>query len=175
MSTWVWWLPAKNKNCPVSVQAVPLAPFCGPFIFPLVPISHILNAPTDLKHRPFMNLHDLRGKVAPSSYIAPSASVVGDVQLRDHSCVWYGAVVRGDSRGAASCSTRFPGVFEEWGARNDSHEVVAVCACQAVRVNRHSVTLLLRIVLSRTDARNATEVILAIVRSKCKESMDHVE
>lgn len=50
---------------------------------------------SDLKHRPFMNLSDIRGEVYPNAYIAPSAAVVGDVLVRDHSCVWYGAVVRG--------------------------------------------------------------------------------
>lgn len=49
----------------------------------------------DLKHRAVKNLDDIRGKILPNNFVAPSASVVGNVELMDHSCVWYGAVVRG--------------------------------------------------------------------------------
>jgi len=49
----------------------------------------------DLKHRPVMNLHQERGFTMSSTFVAPCASVVGDVRIIDHSCVWYGAVVRG--------------------------------------------------------------------------------
>lgn len=42
-----------------------------------------------------MNLHQDRGFTMPSVFVAPCASVVGDVRIIDHSCVWYGAVVRG--------------------------------------------------------------------------------
>ncbi len=34
--------------------------------------------------------------VAPAAFIAPDATVVGDVQLGQDSSVWYGAVVRAD-------------------------------------------------------------------------------
>lgn len=43
-----------------------------------------------------MNLDDIRGKTMPNTFVAPSASVVGKVEVMDHSCVWYGAVVRGE-------------------------------------------------------------------------------
>ena len=41
----------------------------------------------------YQGIHPRIGKKV---YIAPSASVVGDVKLGDGSSVWHGAVVRGD-------------------------------------------------------------------------------
>jgi carbonic anhydrase/acetyltransferase-like protein (isoleucine patch superfamily) len=35
-------------------------------------------------------------KIAPSSFVAPTASVIGNVEIGDGSSIWYGAVVRGD-------------------------------------------------------------------------------
>ena len=35
-------------------------------------------------------------RLAPSVYLAPTASVIGDVDLGEDSSVWYGAVLRGD-------------------------------------------------------------------------------
>ena len=35
-------------------------------------------------------------RLAPSSWVAPGAVVVGDVEVGDDSSIWYGAVVRGD-------------------------------------------------------------------------------
>src|SRR6186713_880832 len=34
--------------------------------------------------------------IASSAYVAPNATVVGDVTLGAHSSVWYGCVLRGD-------------------------------------------------------------------------------
>lgn len=42
-----------------------------------------------------MNLHEERGFTMSTTFVAPCASVVGDVRIIDHSCVWYGAVIRG--------------------------------------------------------------------------------
>jgi carbonic anhydrase/acetyltransferase-like protein (isoleucine patch superfamily) len=36
-------------------------------------------------------------KVASDAFVAPSAAVVGDVELHDGTSVWYNAVVRGDN------------------------------------------------------------------------------
>ena len=41
----------------------------------------------------FQGIHPIVGEMV---YIAPSASIVGDVELGDGSSVWHGAVVRGD-------------------------------------------------------------------------------
>mmetsp|Transcript_19664 Transcript_19664/g.27090 ORF Transcript_19664/g.27090 Transcript_19664/m.27090 type:complete len:241 (-) Transcript_19664:438-1160(-) len=52
---------------------------------------------TFLRHRPVMNLFEQRPRVcAEDVYVAPSASVTGDVDLCDMASVWYGAVIKGD-------------------------------------------------------------------------------
>lgn len=48
------------------------------------------------RHRPVMNLFQKFPTTEPNVFVAPSASVVGRVELLDSSSVWYGAVVRGD-------------------------------------------------------------------------------
>ncbi|HXH23492.1 MAG TPA: gamma carbonic anhydrase family protein [Dehalococcoidia bacterium] len=35
-------------------------------------------------------------KIDPTAFIAPTASIVGDVTIEENASVWYGAVVRGD-------------------------------------------------------------------------------
>jgi carbonic anhydrase/acetyltransferase-like protein (isoleucine patch superfamily) len=42
-------------------------------------------------------LGDVSPTVAPSAYIAPSASVIGRAVLAEHSSVWFGATLRGDN------------------------------------------------------------------------------
>ena len=36
-------------------------------------------------------------KVSEKAFIAQNASVIGDVEIGEHSSVWFGAVLRGDS------------------------------------------------------------------------------
>jgi carbonic anhydrase/acetyltransferase-like protein (isoleucine patch superfamily) len=46
-----------------------------------------------------MNLHPYRGKlpvVARGAFIAPSATLIGDVEVGAESSIWYGSVLRGD-------------------------------------------------------------------------------
>jgi gamma-carbonic anhydrase len=43
-----------------------------------------------------MNLFDQRPRIATNAFVAPSASVIGTVELWDKVSVWYGAVVRGE-------------------------------------------------------------------------------
>ena len=38
-----------------------------------------------------------RPSLAPGAWIAPSADLIGDVQLGDNANVWFGAVLRGDN------------------------------------------------------------------------------
>lgn len=52
---------------------------------------------TESKHQSVVELFGKKPHVASFSMIAPSATVIGDVMLGDHSSVWYGAVVRGDA------------------------------------------------------------------------------
>ena len=42
-------------------------------------------------------LGDVSPAVAPSAYVAPSASVIGNAVLAEHSSVWFGAILRGDN------------------------------------------------------------------------------
>lgn len=35
-------------------------------------------------------------KIHPSAFIAPGASIIGDVEIGAHSTVWFGCVIRGD-------------------------------------------------------------------------------
>ena len=42
-------------------------------------------------------LGDFSPAVAPSAYVAPSASVIGNALLGEHSSVWFGATLRGDN------------------------------------------------------------------------------
>jgi gamma-carbonic anhydrase len=53
-------------------------------------------APKALKHRPVMPFNGVYPAVAPDAFIAPSATVIGNVELNYASSVWYNAVVRGD-------------------------------------------------------------------------------
>lgn len=43
-----------------------------------------------------MPLYDKRPFVEEGTFVAPSASVIGNVDLGEKSAVWYGAVLRGD-------------------------------------------------------------------------------
>src|ERR1700678_4097400 len=42
-------------------------------------------------------LGDHSPTVAPSAYVAPSASIIGNALLAEHSSVWFGATLRGDN------------------------------------------------------------------------------
>jgi len=48
------------------------------------------------RHRALMNLYDQRPKLSSGVFVAPNASVIGSVEIQDHSSVWYGAVIRAD-------------------------------------------------------------------------------
>jgi len=49
------------------------------------------------RHRPIMQFLGVKPFKTNDTFIAPSASVIGNVTTWDESSVWYGAVVRGDS------------------------------------------------------------------------------
>lgn len=48
------------------------------------------------RHRAVMNLFDQRPKLSAGCFVAPNASVIGSVEMKDYSSIWYGAVLRGD-------------------------------------------------------------------------------
>ncbi len=41
-------------------------------------------------------LGNQQGTIDPDAFIAPSASIIGDVELHAESSIWFGAVLRGD-------------------------------------------------------------------------------
>ncbi|XP_047312183.1 gamma carbonic anhydrase 1, mitochondrial-like [Impatiens glandulifera] len=48
------------------------------------------------RHRTLMNVFDKSPVVDKDAFVAPSASLVGDVQVGRSSSIWYGCVLRGD-------------------------------------------------------------------------------
>jgi len=48
------------------------------------------------RHRRVMGLYDLQPRLEDDVFVAPNASVIGDVSLGEGSSVWYGAILRGD-------------------------------------------------------------------------------
>ncbi|KAI3521969.1 hypothetical protein L1887_11446 [Cichorium endivia] len=48
------------------------------------------------RHRSLMNVYDKAPVVAKDAFVAPSASIIGDVQVGSGSSIWYGCVLRGD-------------------------------------------------------------------------------
>ncbi|CAA7397738.1 unnamed protein product [Spirodela intermedia] len=48
------------------------------------------------RHRTLMNIFDKVPNVDKEAFVAPSASVIGDVQVGRGSSIWYGCVLRGD-------------------------------------------------------------------------------
>jgi carbonic anhydrase/acetyltransferase-like protein (isoleucine patch superfamily) len=45
---------------------------------------------------PLFSFEGLAPKIHPDTFIAPTASIVGDVTIEDGASVWYGAVLRAD-------------------------------------------------------------------------------
>lgn len=48
------------------------------------------------RHRTLMNVFDKAPIVDKEAFVAPSASVIGDVQIGRGSSIWYGCVLRGE-------------------------------------------------------------------------------
>ena len=46
---------------------------------------------------PIYSLDGIRPDIADNAYVAPSAQIIGNVKMADHSSVWFGAVIRGDN------------------------------------------------------------------------------
>src|SRR6201986_3434405 len=58
-----------------------------------------VKAPLSLVHHwlvPFFSFEGLAPVVSPAAWIAPTATLVGDVRVEDEASVWYGAVLRAD-------------------------------------------------------------------------------
>jgi len=48
------------------------------------------------RHRAVMNLFDQRPNLGAAVFVAPNASVIGSVEVKECSSIWYGAILRGD-------------------------------------------------------------------------------
>ncbi|KAL3700355.1 hypothetical protein R1sor_018377 [Riccia sorocarpa] len=48
------------------------------------------------RHRTVMNIFDKKPEISDNAFVAPSAAVIGDVQIGEKSSIWYGCVLRGD-------------------------------------------------------------------------------
>jgi carbonic anhydrase/acetyltransferase-like protein (isoleucine patch superfamily) len=46
---------------------------------------------------PLYEIDGTRPRIAASSWVAPSADLIGDVRLGDHVGIWFGAVIRADN------------------------------------------------------------------------------
>ncbi len=46
---------------------------------------------------PIYSLDGVEPKIANNTFIAPSAQIIGNVKMAEHSSVWFGAVLRGDN------------------------------------------------------------------------------
>nr|ACG33606.1 transcription factor APFI [Zea mays] len=49
------------------------------------------------RHRTIMNIFDKTPHVHKDAFVAPSASLIGDVQVGSGASIWYGCVLRGDA------------------------------------------------------------------------------
>ncbi|URE07552.1 bacterial transferase hexapeptide domain containing protein [Musa troglodytarum] len=56
------------------------------------------------RHRTLMNIFDKVPNVHKDAFVAPSASVIGDVQVGQRSSIWYGCVLRGHSAVLHGCT-----------------------------------------------------------------------
>ncbi|XP_039053267.1 gamma carbonic anhydrase 1, mitochondrial-like isoform X3 [Hibiscus syriacus] len=56
------------------------------------------------RHRTLMNVFDKSPLVHKDAFVAPSASVIGDVQVGRGSSIWYGCVLRGHSAVLHGCT-----------------------------------------------------------------------
>ena len=48
------------------------------------------------RHRTVLSLYDKTPTVAAGAWVAPSATLVGEVEVAEKASVWYSAVVKGD-------------------------------------------------------------------------------
>ncbi len=82
-----------TKRLPLTLLSLPSPVLIPSFSIPF-PSIHVSS--TGSRHRQVSNLFDQRPRVASNAFVAPSATVVGEVELWDKVSIWYGAVIRGD-------------------------------------------------------------------------------
>lgn len=57
--------------------------------------THLTMANEETKHRPTIGLYDLQPQIE-ECWIAPNATVVGEVRVQKFANIWHNSVVRGD-------------------------------------------------------------------------------
>jgi carbonic anhydrase/acetyltransferase-like protein (isoleucine patch superfamily) len=45
---------------------------------------------------PILDYKDLKPLISDNAYVAPNATIIGDVNIKDHAVIWPGCVIRGD-------------------------------------------------------------------------------
>ena len=61
-----------------------------------VPPGHLASGPVHDGRMPLFEFEGRRPEVSPTAWIAPTATLVGDVRVEAEASVWYGAVLRAD-------------------------------------------------------------------------------
>jgi len=59
-------------------------------------LQEVVPLPQRCGHRKILALKGRKPMVAQGTWVAPNATVVGNVEIGVHSAIWYGAVLRGD-------------------------------------------------------------------------------
>ncbi|MFO1527211.1 MAG: gamma carbonic anhydrase family protein [Turneriella sp.] len=78
---------------PIKKFLITLRNFCRPLEQPLIHLAHGNQVADCLM---LYTLGELRPVTGADAYIAPSATIIGDVTLGEKSSVWYGCILRGD-------------------------------------------------------------------------------
>ena len=52
---------------------------------------------TTLNEGPLWSLDGITPKIAPDAWIAPTAVIVGNVEIGPHASIWFGCILRGDT------------------------------------------------------------------------------
>lgn len=52
-----------------------------------------------------MNLYDKRPVIAHDVFVAPNATVIGDVEICNDASIWYNVVIRGTSSASVDISS----------------------------------------------------------------------
>lgn len=86
--------PRGAAACPSAAQWNVSSPDATPRRPRLLPGTRARPNPVS-RHRQVMHLAEKRPVVASDVFVAPSATVVGEVRVKDRASVWYNAVVRG--------------------------------------------------------------------------------
>ena len=74
---------------------------------PVCEADHIVHALAAVsKHRTLQPFEGARPQLGRDNFVAPNASLIGNVKLGDQSSVFYGAVVRGDECVKAAIASR---------------------------------------------------------------------